>query len=180
MGSYSDALTEFTRSFELYQEIGEIGDMALQYRRIGRIYYLRLGRYEKARKSFFAALASYQDLADRKGEAETLYEIGLTYEKMGLFEEADDYYQKGKRIGEELDDSFPDGFRASLFGQHGMVSGAITRMPLNCSPMLTNCPKNPEIPNWRLWSKNTRGLIYWTLNDTDKGLTHLKTSGGSR
>jgi tetratricopeptide (TPR) repeat protein len=26
----------------------------------------------------------------------------------------------------------------------------------------------------RIMVRNTRGLIYWTLNDTDKGLTHLK------
>ena len=68
MGAYSDALTDFTRSFELYQEIGEIGDMATQYRRIGRIYYLRLGRYEKARKSFLLALDSYREWKIEKGK----------------------------------------------------------------------------------------------------------------
>ena len=106
MGDYPDALADFSRSFELYQEIGEIGNVATQYRRIGRIYYLRLNRYEKARENLLAALDFYRELEDRYGEAETLYEIGLTYEKMGLFDEADQHYEKGKLFAAELQDPF--------------------------------------------------------------------------
>ena len=86
MGAYTEALDAFGRSFQLFEEIGEVRDMAAQHRRIGRIYYLRLGRYLKAREHFTAALQFYRDLVDRRAEAETLYEIGLTYEKVGLFD----------------------------------------------------------------------------------------------
>jgi len=52
-GAYTEALEQFHQSFSLYQELGELGQTAFQYRRIGRIYHLRLGRYEQARKNFF-------------------------------------------------------------------------------------------------------------------------------
>ncbi len=173
MGDYSEALVEFERSYNLYQEIGEIGDIATQNRRIGRIYYLRLGRYEKARKQLLAALAHYQELEDRRGEAETLLEIGLTYEKMGLFDEADQRYQEGIRIGEELDDSFllasghlymanTDWFR----GDYQEAFQSLTRA--------RKFAENADDTQLRIIVRNTRGLIYWTLNDTDKGLNHLK------
>lgn len=173
MGAYSDALADFGRSFELYQEIGEIGDMATQYRRIGRIYYLRLGRYERARENFLAALESYRELEDRQGEAETLYEIGLTYEKMGLFEEADQRYRDGKSIGEELDDPFLTAsghlYLANTAWFRGNYQDAFQF--LLQAGKLAEQARDAQLT---IMVKNTRGLIYWTLNDTDKGLTHLK------
>ena len=42
--------------------------------------------------------------------------------------------------------------------------------------LLTQADKKAEAANdplLRIMVKNTRGLIYWTLNDTDKGLLHL-------
>lgn len=173
MGAYSDALRDFTRSHELYQEIGEIGDVASQHRRIGRIYYLRLARYEQARQSFLAALTTYQSLDDRRGEAETLFEIGLTYEKMGLFEEADKRYQEGKRIGEEIDDPYIIATGHLYLANTAWFRGDYQ----NAFHLLTQAERlagkagDAQLP---IMVKNTRGLIYWTLNDTDKGLMHLK------
>ena len=173
MGAYSDALADFARSFELYQEIGEIGDVATQYRRIGRIYYLRLGRYEKAREKFMAALESYRELGDRLGEAETLYEIGLTYEKMGLFEEADQHYRQGKHIAEEVQDAFlmasGDLYLANTAWFRGNYQQAFENLT-----RADKLAKSSEDTQLAIMVKNTRGLIYWTLNDSEKGLLHLK------
>jgi tetratricopeptide (TPR) repeat protein len=173
MGAYSDALADFSRSFELYQEIGEIGDVATQYRRIGRIYYLRLNRYEKAREKLLAALGSYRELEDRYGEAETLYEIGLTYEKMGLFDEADQHYKKGKLIAGELQDPFliasGDLYLANTAWFRGNYQQAFEN--LTRADKLAAESQDTQLS---IMVKNTRGLIYWTLNDTDKGLVYLK------
>ena len=173
MGAYSDALADFSRSFELYQEIGEIGDVATQYRRIGRIYYLRLNRYEKAREKLLSALDSYRELEDRYGEAETLYEIGLTYEKMGLFDEADQYYEKGKLIAVELQKPFLIASGDLYLANTAWFRGNYQRAFEN----LTRADKlaaDSQDTQLAIMVKNTRGLIYWTLNDTDKGLVYLK------
>ena len=173
MGSYSEALKDFSRSFELYQEIGEIGDVATQYRRIGRIYYLRLGRYEKARENFLSALDTYRELDNQHGEAETLYEIGLTYEKMGLFQEADQHYHQGKHIATALNDPFllatAHLYLANTAWFQGQYQTAFQE--LSQAEKLAETAQDPQLT---IMVKNTRGLIYWTLNDPDKGLSHLK------
>lgn len=173
MGAYSDALTEFGRSFELYEEIGEIGDVATQHRRIGRIHYLRLGRYEKAREQFHAALELYRELEDPEGEAETLFEIGLTYEKMGLFDEADEQYQAGRQIGESIESPYLLGTGDLYLANTAWFRGNYQDAFQN----LTQAGKQAEAAQdeqLTIMVKNTRGLIYWTLNDLEKGLTHLK------
>jgi len=173
MGAYSEALEQFNQSFSLYQEIGEMGHTAFQYRRIGRIYYLRLGRYEKARKNFLAALKLYQEQGDLQGEAEVLYEVGLTFEKVGLFDQAAERYHQAIAIAKELDDPMllatGDLYLANVAWFQGNYQTAFQ--------LLTQADKKAEAandPQLRIMVKNTRGLIYWTLNDTDKGLLHLK------
>jgi CHAT domain-containing protein/lipoprotein NlpI len=172
MGAYTEALEQFNQSFSLYQEIGEMGHTAFQYRRIGRIYYLRLGRYEKARENFLAALKLYQEQGDPKGEAEVLYEVGLTFEKVGLFDQAAERYHQAQSIAKELDDSMllatGDLYLANVAWFQGNYQTAFQ--------LLTQADKKAESAidaQLRIMVKNTRGLIYWTLNDTDKGLLHL-------
>ena len=172
MGAYTEALDQFHQSFSLYEEIGEMGHTAFQYRRIGRIYYLRLGRYEKARESFLAALELYQEEGDPQGEAGVLYEVGLTFEKVGLFEQAADYYKQAQTIATALDDlillATGDLYLANTAWFQGNYQTAFQ--------LLTKASKHAEQANdlqLQIMVKNTRGLIYWTLNDADKGLFHL-------
>ncbi|MEC4674762.1 MAG: tetratricopeptide repeat protein, partial [Nitrospirota bacterium] len=173
MGAYSQALDEFGKSYELYEELGEIGDVATQHRRIGRIYYLRLGRYEKARERFAAALELFRELGDREGEANTLFEMGLTFEKMGLFDEAHTYYEEGIRLGEGLNDSFllATGhlYSANIAWFQGDYQEAFQL--LSQAAKFAEAAKDPQLT---IMVKNTRGLMYWTLNDLDKGLVHLE------
>jgi len=173
MGAYPKALTEFDRSFKLYEEIGEIGDMATQYRRIGRIHYLRLGRYTQAREDFQKALTLFQHLDDRHAEVETLYEIGLTYEKMGLFDRADQQYQSGLRIGTELNDPFLLGTGALYLANTAWFQGEYQQAFQHLSTA-TRHAKEAGDTQLLIMVANTRGLMYWTLNDLDKGLLHLK------
>ncbi|MDT7042285.1 CHAT domain-containing protein [Candidatus Nitronereus thalassa] len=173
MGAYSAALTDFGRSFALYEELGEIGDVATQHRRIGRIYYLRLGRYEKAREQFQSALTLYRNLEDLNGEAETVFEIGLTYEKMGLFDEADTHYLAGMKIGKTLESPYllATGhlYLANTAWFRGNYQEAFQH--LSQAGKQAEAAQDAQLT---IMVKNTRGLIYWTLNDLDKGLVHLK------
>ena len=137
MGAYSVALEKFHESFSLYQEIGEMGHTAFQYRRMGRIQYLRLGRYEKAREHFLAALALYRQEGDLQGEAEVLYEVGLTFEKVAQFDKAVEYYSQGLTIGQELHEPFFDCHRPPLSGQRVVVS---RRLPKRISAAHSSRP----------------------------------------
>ncbi len=172
MGAYSEALDKFQESFSLYEEIGEMGHTAFQYRRMGRIHYLRLGRYEKAREHFLAALDQYRQQEDPQGEAEVLFEIGLTFEKVALFDQASNYYTQGLTIGQELNQAFLIAtghlYLANLAWFQGDYQTAFQR--------LTQADQQATLTNdaqIRIMVKNTRGLMYWTLNEPEKGLFHL-------
>ncbi len=172
-GDYRAALTAFERSFRLYQELGELELMAGEYKRIGRIDYLRLGRYEEAKKSFQSALALYQELALRKAQAETLYDLGLTFERVGSFDEADRYYRQGMALGTKLDDHFVlatgELYLANTQWFRGQYQQAFTH--LTAAEDFSQQAEDPQLP---IMIANTKGLIYWTLNDIEKGLTHVQ------
>jgi len=88
--------------------LGEILDMAAQYRKVGRINYLRLGRYKAARTSFTEANTIYRELGDLRGE--------------------------GARMGDDAGSKATEGYgNIGQFGIHCTVTGnvvpALTRIP---------------------------------------------------
>lgn len=173
MGAYPEALDAFGQSFELYQELGEPLDVAAQHRRIGRIHYLRLGRYEQARHRFAAALEQYRRQGARRLEAETLYEIGLTYDKIGLYEEADRQYLEGRTIGTELQDSalLAAGslYLANTAWYRGRYQAAFDH--LEAATKEAERAQDSRLP---IMIANTRALLYWTLHDLDKALVYAE------
>lgn len=173
MGVYADAIEAFGQSFELYRELGEVQDMATQHRRIGRINYLRLGRYERAREGFTAALAIYRNQGERRLQAETLYEIGLTYEKTGLFDEADRNYIEGRLIGEQIQDPFVLAtgslYLANTSWFRGQYQEAFDHLDAATNEAETS--HDPQLP---IMIANTKALLYWTLNDLDKALVYAE------
>jgi CHAT domain-containing protein/Tfp pilus assembly protein PilF len=62
------------------------------------------GKYERALKTFEAALSIYQKLEDQPGVAKTLFEIGEVYEKREEDEQALNYYQQALELYRELGD----------------------------------------------------------------------------
>ena len=173
MGSYNNALERFRESSSLYNELGEPGATAVQYRRIGRIYYLRLGRYEKARENFLAGLRIYRHQNNRKGQAEILQEIGLTYEKVGLFDHARERYEQAQHLAEDLNNTFllatGELYLANTAWFQGDYQSAFQRLS-----RAKHHAEQVQDPQLQIMVSNTRGLIYWTLNETDKGLLHLQ------
>ena len=173
MGAYPEALEQFHESFSLYQEIGEIGNTASQFRRMGRIHYLRLGRYEKARENFLAALEIFQEQGDVERETEVLYEIGLTYEKVGLFDQATQHYERGLTLAKELENT-----RLQATGYLYLANVSWFQSNYQTAFQLLSQAnthaQHIQDTQLQIMIKNTRGLMYWTLNDTNKGLWHLK------
>ena len=102
-----------------------------------------------------------------------MFEIGLTYEKTGLFDEADRWYQQGQAIAEELDDPFllatAHLYQANTAWFRGNYQTAFES--LSSARTLAERANDLQLA---IMIKNTRGLLYWTLNDTDKALRHLK------
>jgi CHAT domain-containing protein/Tfp pilus assembly protein PilF len=173
MGAYGEALDYFSQSFSLSAGVGQQENMAAQYRRIGRIYYLRLGRYEKAREYFQLALTLLLEAGDRRGEAEALYEIGLTFQKVGAFEQGNNYFAAGKKVAETLADPFllakGELFLANTDWYRGDYQPAFERLIV-----AADLAERAADPQLFIMIQNTWGLIYWTLNDPEKGLMHIR------
>ncbi|MBF0358208.1 MAG: CHAT domain-containing protein [Magnetococcales bacterium] len=171
-GSYTEALAAFGDSFNRFKELGDKKAMADQYRRMGRIYHLRLAQYDKARRYFEKALALFKSLDEKGLEAKSLFDIGLTYEKSANFEKADHFYHSGLKIGSILDDHFilatGSLYLANTAWFQGEYQLAFKRLlEANQEAQLA---KDPQLT---IMIANTRGLIYWTLNENQKALIHL-------
>ena len=172
-GDYEGALSDFGMSSRLFGELGEIGRMADQYRKIGRIHYLRLSRYEQARKHFHSALERYRAIGDRHGEAETLLDVGLTFERVGLFDRADEHYRAARRIAEDLIDAVLVATSELYLGNTAWFQGKYhdALQQLSLAYEVAQDSDDRQLP---IMIENTKGLIFWTLNETEKGLRHLR------
>ncbi|MFQ5559256.1 MAG: CHAT domain-containing protein [Nitrospinota bacterium] len=171
MGEYSAAFQQFSSTSELFQELGEGTGVAEMYRKMGRINYLRRGRYEEARKNFEFANGVYLELNNVKGVVETYFEIGFTYEKMGLFEKADRFYTKGINLSKTLPEQ-------TLMAKGKLYLGNTNWFRGEYQKSFSYLSEAEELAHqkdtaFQIMAENTKGLIFWTLNEPKKALTHV-------
>ncbi|MBF0445141.1 MAG: CHAT domain-containing protein, partial [Magnetococcales bacterium] len=172
-GAYGGALAAFDISFTQFQLKGDKKAMAEQFRRIGRIYHLRLARYLKAREFFSKAKKLYRETKDLNGEALAIFDIGLTYEKTGDFNNSKKFYKQGIKIGQKLDDPFLLATGSLYLANTSWFQGDYQeafRLLIKASNQADHADK----PQLEIMIANTRGLLYWTLNENDKALLHLQ------
>ena len=62
------------------------------------VIYASLRQYKKAINFFQKSLPIYQELKDRKGEANVLNDLGDAYKNLGQYERAIDFHERSLRI----------------------------------------------------------------------------------
>ncbi|MBF0180368.1 MAG: CHAT domain-containing protein [Magnetococcales bacterium] len=172
-GSYAEALADFATSLDLYLRVHDRKAMAGQYMRMGRIDHLRLNRYLSARERFGKALALYREVKDRDGEARALFDEGLTWDATGDFAEAEKRYQAGRAIGVELDAPFLVATGALYLANSAWHQGEY-QAALDGLLAADDAAKKAGDAQLTIMIANTRGLVYWTLNENEKALLHLQ------
>ncbi|MBF0295463.1 MAG: CHAT domain-containing protein [Magnetococcales bacterium] len=172
-GAYAEALADFTTSLDLYMRVNDRQAMAGQYMRMGRIDHLRLNRYLSARERFGKALALYREVKDRDGEARALFDEGLTWDATGDFAEAEKRYQAGRAIGVELDAPFLVATGALYLANSAWHQGEY-QAALDGLLAADDAAKKAGDAQLTIMIANTRGLVYWTLNENEKALLHLQ------
>lgn len=90
---------------------GDEKNVAIALYHTGRmLYYCNLNTggsdYTEARNSMRKALASYENLGDPHGIAQSLFYIGLTHERLGEEDQARGYYRQALDLGREYDDKW--------------------------------------------------------------------------
>ncbi|MBC8286929.1 MAG: CHAT domain-containing protein [Nitrospinae bacterium] len=172
---YDSALKAFNASLEINEEIGEDLNRGRELRRIGRIYYLRLNRFEEARKYFSQAYELFTELEQVDQQVESLLELGLVAEKEADFKQALDLYGRAQAMAEEanlrpgLAKAFLYQANSHWFQGNYQQAFRFQRQSLEIARQLGDKLQQAFI-------LNTLGLIHWTLNDPSRALENLGQS----
>jgi CHAT domain-containing protein/Tfp pilus assembly protein PilF len=172
---YDHALAAFNASLAINEEIGEDLNRGRELRRIGRIYYLRLNQFQKAREVFVQAYELFKEIGQVDQQVESLLELGLVAEKEGNFSQALEFHVRAQKLAEEA--GFKSGLAKSLLYQanahwfQGNYQQAFRhqRQSLALARELNDTLQQAFI-------LNTLGLIHWTLNDPERALENLRQS----
>ncbi|MBT5715447.1 MAG: tetratricopeptide repeat protein, partial [Opitutae bacterium] len=172
---YTSALKAFTASQKINEEIGEDLNRAWEFRRIGKIYSLRLNQFNEAKEYFTKAYDLFVELKQTELQVELLLDLGLVAEKEGDFNRSLNYFSQAQALAEE--NNFKPGLSKALLYQanshwfQGNYQQAFRaqRQSLEIAKSLNDKLRQSFI-------YNTLGLIHWTLNDPERALKNLHQS----
>ena len=102
-GDYAKAISYFTQSLKLKEEIGDLRGAAASINNIGNIY-LERGNAKKAKEYYLRTLEISKTLKDKNAIASALSNIGLTCSNEEDFENAIHYQRKSLEIRKETGD----------------------------------------------------------------------------
>lgn len=102
-GDYAKAISYFTQSLKIKEELNDIQGIAATVNNIGNIY-LDQTNYEKAKKYYLRSLEISKKLKDKYSMASALSNIGLIYSGQGDFDKALEYQNRSLNLRKEVDD----------------------------------------------------------------------------
>jgi len=172
---YDNALKAFNASLKINEEIGEDLNRGRELRRIGRIYYLRLNRFEEARKYFSQAYELFVELEQVDQQVESLLELGLVAEKEADFRYALELYGKAQALAEEANLK-PGLAKAFLYQANAHWFQGNYQQAFRFQRQSLEIARELEDKLQQAFILNTLGLIHWTLNDSERALENLGQS----
>ncbi len=172
---YESALSRFQKAAELSRDINDRQMLAAQHLNIGRIHDLRLNRYPEAIRHYEKALALYEEMDNPGKTAEARLNIGRCYRLLGVFPKAETQYEKALSIaaGSGLNENR---LKAKIIieqANNAWFQGDFEtafKLQRKCHELAGQT----DYPLLQVISKNTAGLIWWSLGDYEKSLTELE------
>jgi CHAT domain-containing protein len=104
----AQALPEFERLLQLFQEQGDVRNAAIAQGFIGALHW-NLGNFDQARHHLDSALQIKREVGDRLQEGKTLNFLGLLEWDLGNFDEAIVRFKEASKIGREAGDRMLEG-----------------------------------------------------------------------
>ncbi|MBW4056263.1 MAG: CHAT domain-containing protein, partial [Proteobacteria bacterium] len=170
--NFGAARAYFEEAAGLRRTLKDAMPLAEQYRNLGRIYDLRLNQYAVAERYYAQAGDIYAKEGNAALEAETLLERGRCQRLLGNFPAADTFYStalvkvgakdlrtKMRIVLEQANNAWFQGRYQEAFDLREQVE------------------KNALAEKWPLeqvMTKNTGGLIWWTLGDNKRAQLELR------
>lgn len=102
-GDYAKAISYFTQSLKIKEDLNDIQGIAATVNNIGNIY-LDQTNYEKAKKYYLRSLEISKKLKDKHSMASALSNIGLIYSGQGDYDKALEYQNRSLNLRKEVDD----------------------------------------------------------------------------
>lgn len=174
-GSYPDSLASFNAALNIDRELSNKASEGQDLWDIGRIYYLRLSRFDEALKAYKQALSIFKGLGNMEKSAKVLMDIGLVYEQEGEYESARTNYLEGIKIAGETNDrtAFSRGnlYLANVAWHTGDYQEAFRHQRI----ALTTAEELKDRKQEAM-AHNLAGLIYMNLGMLEKALDSLSRS----
>ncbi|MFH2130811.1 MAG: tetratricopeptide repeat protein, partial [bacterium] len=118
LGNYDEALTQYRKSLEIREKLGNQKGMATSYHQLGIISQLR-GDYDEALIQYRKSLEIEEKLGDQSGMANSFGQLGMISQERGDYDEALIQYRKSLEILEKLGDQSG---MATSYHQLGRIS----------------------------------------------------------
>ncbi len=172
---YTHALKAFMASQKINEEIGEDLNRAWEFRRIGKIYSLRLNQFNEAKEYFSKAYDLFVELEQAELQVELLLDLGLVAEKEGDFDRSLNYFSQAQVLAEE--NNFRPGLsKALLYQSNSHWFQGDYQQAFRAQRQSLEIAKSLNDKLRQAFIYNTLGLIHWTLNDPERALKNLHHS----
>lgn len=98
-GCYDQAQSAYQAALGLHETLGDVSGQARGWGNLGYLQSLVAGQEQAGLASHQRALALYQQVQDKLGEAGALINLGTVYRHVGRYAEAETLYQQAYAIG---------------------------------------------------------------------------------
>jgi diguanylate cyclase (GGDEF)-like protein len=175
-GEMNGALVDLRRAYDMYGAIGDAEGrrQALEY--IGHVYAdSRLAQYDRAIEYYRQLLAEYQTAGNTESVADTLYNIGSTYEQKGDRETALEWFRRAlateERIGRLDEAAFVKRSMGVALGKLGRLTEAL---PLLDDALRVFMESNGL--EGAMQVRQSRGIVLRKLGRLDAAIADLEAS----
>ena len=174
-GRYPDSITSFNTALNIDREVSNKASEGQDLWDIGRIYYLRLSKFDEALKAYKEALSIFKEIGNMEKTAKVLLDTGLVYEQEGEYGSARTNYLEGIKIAGEIKDltAFSRGnlYLANVAWHTGDYQEAFRyqRIALTTAEELKDRKQEAM-------AHNLAGLTYMNLGMLEKALDSLSRS----
>ncbi len=169
VGQYQRSLDTFRQGLALTRQVARRDKEAALYRYVGIIYLNDLNRYLDAERSFKKAYDLAEEEEDDALMVQSQIDMGIARHKLGDFEVAEKRLKEALDAATEMDD-------AELQGRAHQELANVAWYQARYSEALDHLKaaerlfKEAKLPRLLALALNTRGLVFWTLNDHEKAL----------
>jgi diguanylate cyclase (GGDEF)-like protein len=175
-GEMNEALVDLRRAYDMYGAIGDAEGrrQALEY--IGHVYAdSRVAQYDRAIEYYRQLLAEYQTAGNTESVADTLYNIGSTYEQKGDQETALEWFRRAlateERIGRLDEAAFVKRSMGVALGKLGRLTEAL---PLLDEALRIFMESNGV--EGAIHVRQSRGIVLRKLGRLDDAIADLEAS----